>query len=241
MKTILAIGGATIKTAYPEMKEVAERKMFDVLVHNGASIFHDFQLATENLGGRHSYSLDEIKNDLGLIKKSSELVWDWVLSDNSPEGSLTSICDKKRIPCFMFTGLGCDFWQIATGGSLSDWRYIGETGSEHFRKLSRIMSYPFHFVNLGSAVIHPEVFTKIVAFSKPRKFRADTVDFLDMYRPRTRIARYGKYYKMQIRDYLRRVLDGDIKWGEMEMESQPDNRRPFREGYPRFMDSTGDG
>ena len=33
MKTILAIGGAVIKTAYDESKECARRKKFDVMTH----------------------------------------------------------------------------------------------------------------------------------------------------------------------------------------------------------------
>jgi len=59
---------------------------------------------------------------------------------------------------------------------------------------------------MGSAVIHPEVFIKAVAVSKPSKFKADVVDFLDMYRPRTRVAKYGIYYQITHQEYLKGLL-----------------------------------
>jgi hypothetical protein len=56
---------------------------------------------------------------------------------------------------------------------------------------------------MGSAVIHPEVFVKALAIAKPKEFQADVVDFLpDQYRPKTRVARYGKYHCMTHKEYL---------------------------------------
>jgi hypothetical protein len=51
---------------------------------------------------------------------------------------------------------------------------------------------------MGSAVVHPEVFSKALAMIPKRgvEFQADVVDFMDMYRPRTRVAKYGNYYHM---------------------------------------------
>jgi len=67
---------------------------------------------------------------------------------------------------------------------------------------ARMKSDNFHYVCMGSAVIHPEVFIKCIALAKPKSFRADVVDFLDMYRPRTRVAIYGHYYRMAHQDFL---------------------------------------
>ena len=57
-----------------------------------------------------------------------------------------------------------------------------------------------------SAIIHPELFIKAIAVSKPTDFKADVVDFIDMYRPRTRVSKFGTYYKMTHKEYLERLL-----------------------------------
>ena len=83
MKIILAIGGAVIKTAYEEIKECARRKMFDVLIHNGGSLFHDFQRATEFdklPTNSNSYPLRLLLDYPELNKEASQLVWNYIYS-----------------------------------------------------------------------------------------------------------------------------------------------------------------
>ena len=108
----------------------------------------------------------------------------------------------------MFTGLACDFWQIFAGQLF--WQQLGNKAYIDFNKLKRRFKDPFHYICMGSAVIHPEVFLKAVA-GQDTEFRADVVDFLDMYRPRTRVAKYGKYYKTTHKEFLDNWLrKGDI-------------------------------
>ena len=59
--------------------------------------------------------------------------------------------------------------------------------------------------------MHPEIFIKAVAIAKPQNFTADVVDFLEMYRPRTRVARFGTYYKMTHVEYFNKLLEGEIE------------------------------
>jgi hypothetical protein len=57
----------------------------------------------------------------------------------------------------------------------------------------------------------PEVFTKALAVVKPEEFKADVVDFLpNQYRPKTRVATYGKYFCMNHQEYLKKILGGEI-------------------------------
>lgn len=217
MKTIVAIGGAVIKTAWDEIKEAAQRKLFDVLIHNGGSIFHDFQRIldpeTEKLGDQTSFPLESIVQDYRkLTEKTSQAVWDWILLGISPPGSLTDICEKKDMDVLLFTGLGCDFWQILK--DYTHWERLGRSASIDFRRLCELMEEPFRFVCMGSAVIHPEVFTKALAIAKPTEFQADVVDFLDMYRPRTRVAKYGQYFQMEHKKFLKGWLSDEWKIGE---------------------------
>jgi len=202
---IVAIGGAVVKTAFDEIKEVARRKLFNVLIHNGGSIFHDFQMTTEKdkLPG-YSYHLEQILKNPELNKPASELVWSWVISSSAPEESLTWICQENDIDVLMFTGLATDFWQIGKGYI---WDEIAARAFRDFDSLCWYMQNPFHYICMGSAVIHPEVFTKALSVVKPKEFTADVVDFLNMYRPRTRVAKYGTYYRMTHKGYLRNWLE----------------------------------
>lgn len=204
-KKILAIGGAVIKTAHDELREVIKSDEVEMLIHNGGSIFHDFQRVTEKLES-HSYSIDELMNDFSCVEKASDLVWDWVAGDKAPSNSVTRICQDRKIPVLLFTGYACDFWQMY--GERDEWEMLSSNTFTDFEDLIKRFETPFHYICMGSAVIHPEVFVKAIASAKPKDFKADVVDFLDMYRPRTRIAKYGNYHIMEHKEYLRLWLKG---------------------------------
>ena len=201
MKKILAIGGAVIKTARNELFEVIKNSQVEMLIHNGGSIFHDFQLATENIEG-HSYKIDNLVESYQPNEKASYLLWDWFRGTKAPEGSVTRLCEKMEIPVMMFTGLGCDFWQLFN----YEWEIFSGKVANYFISLCDRFKTEFHYVCMGSAVIHPEVFLKAIAVSKAKNFRSDVVDFLDMYRPRTRVAKFGTYYQMTHLEYLKGLL-----------------------------------
>jgi len=211
-KFIFAIGGAVIKTARKELKESIELGKVEMLIHNGGSIFHDFQLAIKKLNG-HSYSLDRLIQDpkwWSLLKEESCLVWNFLTTNGkeAPKNSITNLCIQKKIPILLFTGLGCDFWQLLGGVS---WDYLAQFSTNSFNLLlERFKKDNFHFINLGSAVIHPEVFIKAIVSVKPKQFTAYVVDFLDMYRPKTRVSRFGVYFKMSHKEFLTRLNKGGI-------------------------------
>ena len=202
-KRILAIGGAVIKTAREELRKVILREKVEMLIHNGGSIFHDFQLATEELES-HSHPIDDLLEDMSVNVPASKLVWKWLEDEKAPENSITDLCNFLKIPVLLFTGMACDFWQMV--GEDDQWAALGECAFWDFKSLCERMRTPFHYVCMGSAAIQPEVFIKAVALSQPEDFRADVVDFLDMYRPRTRVAKFGKYYKMTHKEYLEKWL-----------------------------------
>lgn len=221
MIRILAIGGAVIKTALDELKVIADRGLFDVLIHNGGSLFHDFQLATELIDG-HSHPLTELIKTPELNKKASELVWRWIrntISDvaylekgrevtRAPIGSVTRICETRGVRVMVFTVLGGDFWHLYDQ-AINDWGTFAYKTKKDFYDLCKIMRNEFHYICLGSAVVHPEVFTKALSIAKPKKFRADVVDFKKMYRPETRVSKYGKYYQTTHKEFLSKWIKCD--------------------------------
>lgn len=204
MKIILAIGGAVIKTAWGEIKELASLKAFNVLIHNGGSLFHDFQRATEPGLSSHSYTLEETVKNPTVDRAAANLVWGWVKNKNvAPKGSLTQICNNLDIPVLMFTSPGCDFWHLFSG----DWASLGTLMAVDFMRFYQEMKSPFKYILMGSAVIHPEVFIKVISIAKPKEFTTVVVDFLDMYRPRTRVAIYGEYRCMTHQAFLSEWLN----------------------------------
>lgn len=223
MKKILAIGGAVIKTARDELKQVVEMGEVEALIHNGASLFHDFQLAMpeerEKLGNRHSYPLDELIDDHEKIKKFSiELVDRWFAGPEEwdseepgwPEGSITDTMHKMDKYIALFVAPYTDFWWThAMEERIEIDVAFCEEMSDYFDTLVRYMrEESFHYICMCSAVIHPEVFIKALAVAKPKhEFRADVVDFREMYRPRSRVAKYGKYYRLPVKEFLREWIE----------------------------------
>jgi len=204
MKKIVAIGGAVIKTAKKELSKYIKDGHVEMLIHNGGSIFHDIQQAIDpNLKG-HSYPLDDLMDDYSCNKEASICVWDFIKYGEAPENTITNLCNQMRIPVLLFTGLGCDFWHLFA--SPDQWAEYGRSSFFYFDKLVERFKKPFYYINMGSAVIHPEVFTKAIAAAKNSCFTADVVDFKDMYRPRTRVAKYGTYYQMTHKEWLKGEL-----------------------------------
>lgn len=212
MKKILAIGGAVVKTAREELAQVIQADDVEMLIHNGGSLFHDFQLAVDPPpDDQHSYPLDYLMVNRKSLQITNNRIRQWFLSfgDDAPNGSITYLCNSMDIPVLMFTGLACDWWQF----SMHDWTRWTLQIKVFFDYLKhRFQKDRFHYICMGSAVIHPEVFIKALALSgihdEPDWFKADVVDFKQMYRPETRIAKYGNYFKINHKEYLRLWLNG---------------------------------
>lgn len=207
---IMGIGGAVIKTAMDELREVVKQRKIDVLLHCGASLFHDFQRNTESLDS-HSYILDDLLKDYSLDRNASSLVWKWLRRKEAPGNSVTRLCCENDIAVLLFATLGTDFWQLFC----DEWGLIARQCHDDFYSLCNIMAKDnFTYINMGSSVIMPEVFTKALALTgidNLNNFKAHVVDFLpNQYRPLTRVAKYGNYYQMAHKEFLRKWLDSDI-------------------------------
>ena len=109
MKKIIGIGGAVIKTgAHEYLKKNIDD--IEIIMYNGGALFHDFQLALE---GYTSVPIEELTLSLNKIKDSSLYLWGWLKGKNkAPKGALARLCEDKNIPTLLFTGIGCDYWQM---------------------------------------------------------------------------------------------------------------------------------
>jgi hypothetical protein len=198
MKKILAIGGAVIKTALDPLKNVLDD--VEILIHNGGSLFHDFQIAIgEFKKGETSYTLDKLLVDFKCNEAATKKIWKWIDGGLAPKNSVTRMCENRGIPVLVFTGLGCDFWQMFG----HNWEIFARKTQSDFLELCERFKKPFHYICAGSGVIHPEVFVKALAISHPKDFRADVVDFKIMYRPISRVAVYGDYFLMEHKEFFK--------------------------------------
>ncbi len=209
MKKIIGIGGSVIKT---EIGEELKKRIdgIEIIIYNGGALFHDFQLALE---GYTSVPISELTKSLNKIESSSLYLWDWLKGIKpAPEGSLARVCEDNNIPTLLFTGLACDYWVMFD----DNWELLGKRAEQDFEILKKRFQTPFHYINMGSAVIHPEVFLKAMQGINHNNFTADAVDFKDMYRPKTRVTKiehtkkldkitrgdWGTYYKMDFKEYI---------------------------------------
>lgn len=207
---ILGIGGAVIKTAMEELVEVIKARKIDVLLHCGASVFHDFQRNTENLE-YHSHTLDSLLKDYTLDRDASSLVWKWIRHGYAPDKTITNLCYENNIEVMLFAALGTDFWQLFC----DEWGLIANKCHDDFYRLCEIIGKDnFTYINMGSSVIMPEVFAKalaLIGIDNLKHFKAHVVDFIpNQYRPLTRVSRYGKYFRLTHASFLRKWLDGDL-------------------------------
>lgn len=213
MKKILAIGGAVMKTeARQYLWEVADD--IEMLLLNGGALFHDFQMALE---GYTSVPLDELNESMERIEFSCMTVCRYVSYNvKPPQNSFVAEMRKRAIPVLLFTAPGCDYWQKF----LIDWSRLGKKIETDFMRLqTRLRFNKFHFINMCSAVIMPEVFQKAIQGISKDYIRADVVDFLEMYRPRTRVARYGEYYQMDVVEYMKKWSKEVISNGSSDSSS----------------------
>ncbi len=178
----IGIGGHVIKTGCaPYLIDWINQGLIHSVSMNGSAAIHDFELAyvgktSENVGtqlprgqfGMARETADAFavaaragsENDLGLGWAMGRYLDD--LSPRHAESSLVLAAYRKGIPCTVHVALGTDIVHMhphVSGAAL------GEASLIDFRRLCRVVStmHAGVWMNLGSAVIMPEVFVKAVS------------------------------------------------------------------------------
>lgn len=182
-KTVaVALGGHVIKTGCaPYLIDLIHRGVITAVAMNGSAAIHDFELAaaghtSEDVGGRlHAGTFGMARetaaafaaaadrgsrDDLGL----GAALGQFILDSDCPhaDSSLVAVCRQVRIPCTVHVALGTDIVHMhpqVSGAAL------GESSMLDFRILCSVVSTLAGgvWLNLGSAVVMPEVFLKAVS------------------------------------------------------------------------------
>ena len=195
----------------PVLIDLMERGFVSALAMNGAGIIHDTEIA---LAGQTSEDVDAAlgKGQFGMSEETGRVVNDVItagvgrglglgqsvvewLGKTSPahaDVSVLAAAARLNVPVTVHVAIGTDIIHMhpaASGeaigaGSLRDFRYF----TSHVGRLAGGV-----YLNIGSAVMRPEVFLKAVSRVRNRGIALDglttvNLDFVRGYRPQTNVV-----------------------------------------------------
>lgn len=210
---ILGMGAHPIKVGLsPVIIELMETGVITAVAMNGACIIHDFELS---LIGRTSEDVNTelCKGTFGMVKETGKginkainegvkngngigkAVGSYILNGKFPYKHLSILAAASRleIPLTVHIALGTDITHMhpEADGSL-----IGEGSLRDFRLFASVVSdlKGGVYINLGSAVIMPEVFLKALTVARNlrhnvKDFTTVNMDFIQHYRCRENVLR----------------------------------------------------
>lgn len=210
--TILAMGAHAIKVGLnPVILDLMERGVLKGLAMNGAGIIHDTELAmvghtsedvAAHLGEGRFGMAEETGTFLNeAIKKGAldgcglgESVGAALLGEQFPYKRLSLVARafELRIPLTVHVAVGTDTIHFHPG---ADGAAIGKTSHLDFRIFAGLVSRLEKgvFINLGSAVVLPEVFLKALSLVRNlghevKDLVTVNMDFVRHYRPMTNVV-----------------------------------------------------
>ncbi len=180
-----ALGGHVVKTGCaPYLIDWIEKGILKAVAMNGSAAIHDLELA---IAGKTSENVNTQlpSGQFGMARETADafavaarmgeennLGLGWALGKyldglNCPhaESSLVLAAYRAGIPCTVHVALGTDIVHMHPHVSGSA---VGEASLIDFRRLCTVVSSMAHgvWMNLGSAVIMPEVFVKAVSVAR---------------------------------------------------------------------------
>jgi hypothetical protein len=196
----------------PVLVDLMERKVITALALNGAVIIHDFELA---LTGHTSEEVDMeidagrfgMAEETGLFLNQAitrgvrkglgigEALGMWIEERRFPnrKTSLLAAAVRMGIPVTVHVAIGTDIIHLHPA---VDGAALGEGSLRDFRTFASVVAglEGGVYVNLGSAVIMPEVFLKALTLARNlghtvHRITTVNMDFLPHYRPQTNVVR----------------------------------------------------
>ncbi len=208
-KPVLFLMGAHVLKVglSPLLVDLIERRIVTAIAMNGAGIIHDFELAYQ---GQTSEEVMEALADgsFGMARETGDFL-NGAIQEGAKQGwglgeSVGKFIDAKRFrfkrlsvfaaayrmkaPATVHVAIGTD---IIHQHPSCDGAALGQTSLSDFRTLTQVVSGLGGggvVVNIGSAVILPEVFLKAVSVSRNlgfpvKDFTAANLDMISHYRP----------------------------------------------------------
>ena len=211
---IWGIGGHVVKTGLaPVMIDLMRRGFVSAIAGNGSILVHDTEIA---LVGFTSEDVDAAlgKGDFGAAKETGEILnaaakygakeniglgeaMGKEVSEIKPQNAEVSLlCQsyKRKIPFTVHLTIGADIGHFHAS---CDGAALGATSHTDFRlfcSLVKELNGGGVYLNLGSAVVLPEIFLKAVTVVRNLDFSLEdfttaNFDFIQHYRPNTNVVR----------------------------------------------------
>lgn len=196
----------------PILIELMEQGAITAIAVNGAVIIHDFELA---LAGKTSEDVEAQLGSgaFGMARETGKFlneaikggvhkgigigrsVGQWLLEHPAPhrKQSILAAAARLDIPVTVHVAIGTDIIHMHPAVSGAD---LGEGSHLDFRLLASVVSELEGgvYLNIGSAVILPEVFLKALTLARNlghrvNRFTTVNLDFINHYRPLTNVVR----------------------------------------------------
>ena len=209
---VMAMGAHVIKVGLnPIVVDMMERGVITAIAMNGAGIIHDLELA---LIGRTSEDVLEglEQGAFGMAEESADFlnraiaeaanegsglgqtVGRAIIKENLPfvKDSILATAARLEIPSTVHVAIGTDIIHIHPG---FDPEAAGKASYDDFRLFASVVAALEDgvYMNVGSAVIMPEVFLKALTLvrnlgHKVKRFTTVNMDFIRHYRPMTNVV-----------------------------------------------------
>ena len=208
---VVGFGGHVVKTGLaPLLIDLMERGLVTALATNGSGAIHDYEIAavghsSEDVGaglddgswgmvGETAQALNAsavraASEGIGLGESVGRLIHEQDLPNASM--SLAAAAHRLDMPLSVHVGIGTDTVHMHDN---ADGAAIGQASMTDFRLLASVVAELSGgvYVNLGSAVILPEVFVKALNVARNlgetvEGFTTANLDMLRQYRPRVNV------------------------------------------------------
>ena len=209
---VLAMGAHVIKVGLnPIVADMMERGVITAIAMNGAGIIHDLEVAM--IGRTSEDVLEGLEHGaFGMAQETADFlnravskgakealglgrgVGQAIIEESLPFGkdSLLAAAVRLQIPATVHVAIGTDIIHIHPG---FDPEAAGRASHIDFRLLASVVAALEDgvYMNVGSAVILPEVFLKALTLvrnmgHKVERFTAVNMDFVRHYRPTTNVV-----------------------------------------------------
>lgn len=209
---MLGMGAHPIKVGLnPVIIDLMERGIITSLALNGAGIIHDFELA---FVGQTSEDVDKeiLSGAFGMAEETGSMLNQAIASASDDEGigacvgrmiqagnfpykdkSLLAVGHRLGVPITVHVAIGTDIIHMHPS---FDGRALGAAAHRDFLTFCALVSEleGGAYINLGSAVLLPEIFLKAVTLCRNlghplRHFTTVNMDFVQHYRPNTNVVR----------------------------------------------------
>jgi hypothetical protein len=203
-----AIGGHVIKVGCgPVLADLVQRGVVTAVAMNGAAAIHDYELSL--IGETSEDVAETLQNgSFGMARETAEAFAEAALVGATGGGlgraiaekaarnkhrkiSLLAACARKDVPVTVHLSVGADITHMHPQVSGRD---LGESTYIDFRILSGVVAglEGGVWMNVGSAVMMPEVFLKAVSVARNlgytlKSFTTVNLDMIQHYRPKANV------------------------------------------------------